>query len=43
VPTDPGDFSSVTKLYLLPFAKAARSVMQKFSPRASSIPDILAK
>src|SRR5207245_2041547 len=24
VPADPGDFSSVTKLYLLPFAKAAR-------------------
>ena len=30
VPTDPGDFSSVSKLYFLPFAKAGRAVVQKF-------------
>ena len=32
VPSDSRDFSSVTKLYFLPFAKAARAVMQKLVP-----------
>jgi len=40
VPTDPGDFSSVDKLYFLPFAKAARAVMQKFATRISSMPSV---
>ena len=43
VSTDPDDFSSVTKLYFLPFAKAARAVIQKFVTRTSFIPDIMAK
>ena len=43
VPTDPGDFSSVTKLYFLPFAKAARAIVHTFVARTSSIPEVLDK